>query len=316
MRVVSGVPAGVRCAAVSAVFLAFVAGMCSLTGYAGQARTVTATVYSAAQARRGQAVYTAQCALCHGAEMTGAVGPMLTGNGFLAIWAARPLSELVDKIEKTMPPQPLGSVTRQQSTDITAYILEKGAFPAGGDELSIAALPQIVFPGTARPAATGGLSLAPTANLAQLMRAITFHNANILFNVQVKDPGDPKPGMPVPFDYVTWGLGNYYGWQAVDQAALALIESTPLFLLPGRRCENGQPVPVDRADFRQYTAELVELGRQTYRAAQTRNRDAITELAEKLDASCANCHRVYRDAATEGAVRADKCTPIAAQPAR
>ena len=33
-------------------------------------------------------------------------------------------------------------------------------------------------------------------------------------------------------------------------------------------------------------------------------------MAEKLDAACANCHRVYRDAATEGAIRADKCLPI------
>jgi mono/diheme cytochrome c family protein len=241
---------------------------------------------------------------------------MLAGDGFLANWGGRPLSELVDKIANTMPPQAPKSVSPQQATDIAAYMLEVGTFPAGQNELSAAMLPAISFPGTVRPAATGGLSLAPTANLAQLMRGITFHNANILFNVQVKDPGGPKPGMPVPFDYVQWGLANYYGWQAVDQAALALIESTPLFLLPGRRCENGQPVPVDRADFRRYTAELIDLGREAYRASQTRNADAVVELAEKLDAACANCHRIYRDAATEGAIRADKCTPLGVQPAR
>jgi hypothetical protein len=244
---------------------------------------------------------------------------MLVGDPFLAVWGGRPLSELVDKIEKTMPPQALGSISRQQATDIAAYMLEVGKFSAGQIELSAAMLPAITFPGTVRPAtpaATGGLSLAPTANLAQLMRAVTFHNANILFNVQVKDPGGPKPGMPIPFDYVQWGLSNYYGWQAVDQAALALIESTPLFLLPGRRCENGQPVPVERADFRRYTAELIDFGREAYRASQTRNADAVIALAEKLDAACANCHRVYRDAATEGAIRADKCTPLAVPPAR
>jgi hypothetical protein len=33
-------------------------------------------------------------------------------------------------------------------------------------------------------------------------------------------------------------------------------------------------------------------------------------MSEKLDMACANCHHIYRDAATEGAVRADKCLPM------
>lgn len=310
MRVASGVPVAIRCA-VGAAFCAFVA-VFSLTGYAGQSRTVTEGVYSSVQARRGQALYVAQCLLCHGAELKGAVGPMLVGDPFLAIWSGRPLSDLVDKIEKTMPPQALGSMTRQEATDLAAYILEAGAFRAGQQELNAAMLPEIRFPGTLRaPVATGQAALAPTANLAQLMRAVTFHNANILFNVQVKNPGAEKPRPPVPFDYVQWGLSNYFGWQAVDQAALALIETTPLFLVPGRRCENGQPAPVDRADFKQYAAALIEVGREAYRASQSRDVNAVIELTEKLDAACANCHRVYRDAAQEGMVRADKCIPLA-----
>jgi mono/diheme cytochrome c family protein len=317
IRVASRVPVAIRYPVAAAAFCALVVAF-SFTGYAAQARTVAAGVYSAAQADRGQALYAAQCALCHGAELKGAVGPMLAGEGFLAVWSGRPLSDFVDKIEKTMPPQPLGSVTRQQATDIAAYVLEVGAFRAGQQELSATALPDITFPGTPRPAApaAGGISLAPTANLAQLMRALTFYNANVLFNVQVKDPGGPKPPNPVPFDYVQWGQMNYYGWQAVDQAALALIETAPLFLVPGRRCENGQPAPVERADYRQYTAELAELSREFYRAAQTRNASAVSEMSEKLDAACANCHRIYRDAASEGAVRADKCIPLAPQPQR
>jgi quinoprotein glucose dehydrogenase len=296
----------------AAVF-AFVAGAFSLALYAAQARNVTAGVYSAAQAGRGQALYTAQCALCHGAELKGAVGPMLTGDGFLAIWGGRPLSELVDKIEKTMPPQAPGSISHPQAIDVTAFILQAGAFPTGQADLSAVALADTTFPGTPRSTATaaaGAVTLAPVANLAQLMRGVTFYNANVLFNVQVKDPGGPKPGPPVPFDYVQWGLSNYYGWQAVDQAALALMETAPLFLATGRRCENGQPVPVERADFKQYTNELVDVAREAYRASQSRNPDALVAMAEKLDAACANCHRIYRDAAQEGAVRTDKCIPL------
>jgi hypothetical protein len=150
------------------------------------------------------------------------------------------------------------------------------------------------------PAAASAASFAAAGNLAQLMRAVTFPNANIVFNVQVKDPGATKPSVPVPFDYVLWGGTVYYGWQAVDQAALALIETTPLFLLPGRRCENGKPAPVDRADWQKYTAALVDAGRATYRASQSRNVDAVVKVAEQLNVACDNCHKVYRDGGKEG----------------
>jgi hypothetical protein len=140
------------------------------------------------------------------------------------------------------------------------------------------------------------------------MRGVTFPNANIIFNVQVKDPGAFKPSPPVPFDYPLWGSTVYYGWQAVDQAALALVETTPLFLLPGRRCENGRAVPVDRADFKKYTDALIEVGREAYRVSQTRNMETVAQFADKLNDACANCHKVYRDAAQEGAsAGADRC---------
>jgi len=278
-------------------------GVILLIDLAAQSRTVADRVYSDAQAARGQQLYKTQCVTCHGEALEGVVGPPLAGSGFLAAWSARPLAELVDKIEKTMPPQQPGSVARPQAIELASYFLSASKFPAGATELASAALGQIAFP-AAQPsaaAATGGSSsFAVAANLAQVMRGITFPNANILFNVQVKDPAKDKPAMPIPFDYVQWGTTVYYGWQSVDQAALALVETAPLFLLPGRRCENGRPVPVDRADWKQYTAALMDVGRAAYKAAQTRNADAVVKVADQLNESCANCHKVYRDGAREG----------------
>ena len=282
----------------------------SLAGQAGQSRTVAERVYSEAQASRGQQLFKAQCLTCHGEALEGAVGPPLAGPGFLSAWSARPLADLVDKIERTMPPQQAGSVSRQQAVDLSAYVLSVGKFPAGQAELSPAVLGQIAFPAAAPSAAAAPAtsSFAVAANLAQLMRGVTFPNANILFNVQVKDPGKEKPSMPMPFDYVAWGATVYYGWQAVDQAALALVDTAPLFLLPGRRCENGRPVPVDRADWKQYTSDLMEVGRAAYRASQTRNVDAVVKVADQLNESCANCHKVYRDGTREGSTAgASRC---------
>ncbi len=285
-------------------------GAFSLTGHAGQLRSVTGGVYSAGQAARGQPIYQAQCAECHGKAMEGTSGPPLVGESFLANSSGRPLASFVDKIQKTMPFNTPGSLSRQQSTDLAAYILQSGKFPAGQVELSDATLAQIRFP-TARisqlPAAaiSAGASLPPPeGNLAELMRAIAFPNSNIIFNLQLKDPGAlPKKKDPAssPFDYVEWGSTVYPGWLAVDQAAVAITETSALLLTPGRRCQNGRPVPVDRADWKQYVEALAEAGKIAHQASQARNFEAFTDVSEKLNDACANCHKVYRDkGGTEG----------------
>jgi mono/diheme cytochrome c family protein/cytochrome c556 len=294
-----------------AVYICVLVGVSSLTGHARQAGTLAGGAYSSAQAKRGQDLYVKQCVACHGEDLSGAIGPPLAGDAFVSIWAGRSVAELVDKVQNTMPLGAGGTLTRPQSTDIVAYILQVGKYPAGQAELSDAALPKVSFPAarTAPAAAAagnagngGGPAFGVAGNLAQIMRGITFPNANIIFNVQIKDPGNqPKvaPGA-MPFDYVNWGATVYPGWQAVDQAALALIESTPLFMLPGRRCENGRPAPIDRADYKQMTDALVLVAREAYKASQTRNQDTVIAVAEKLNDACANCHKVYRDSTQEG----------------
>jgi mono/diheme cytochrome c family protein len=282
----------------------------AVTGEARQTRTLADRVYSDSQATRGQQLYQKQCVTCHGNTLEGVIGPPLAGDAFLSVWSARPLTDLVNKVAQTMPPGQPDSLSRPQAIDLVAFILRSGKFPAGASDLGPVELGQVVFPTRTAPTSTAGgnASLTATANLAQLMRAVTFPNANILFNVQVKDPAKDKPAMPVPFDYVIWGSTVYYGWQSVDQAALAMIETTPLFLLPGRRCENGRPVPVDRRDWKQFTQALVDVGRTAYRASQSRNVDALNKVAEQLNEACANCHKVYRDGAREGSTAgASRC---------
>src|SRR5215471_15979189 len=99
--------------------------------HAGQARTTNDGVYTAAQAVRGLTVYNTRCAICHGEALAGQVGPPLTGNEFMGVWGGHPMSELVDKIEKTMPQDDPGTTTRAQAADLAAYILQVGKFKAG-----------------------------------------------------------------------------------------------------------------------------------------------------------------------------------------
>jgi hypothetical protein len=227
------------------------------------------------------------------------------------------MADLADKIQMTMPQNAPGTLSRPQTLDIVSHILQVGKFPAGA-ALSAATLPQVTFPG-ARPAAAaagaGAVPVAAVANLAQYMRGITFPNANIIFNTQLYDPGKEKPKMPIPYDYVLWGKTVYYGWQAVDEAILALRDTSPMLLLPGRKCQNGRPVPIQNADYQQAVKDLVAFTDDLWKAAQTRNQETVSALSEKLNDTCANCHKVYRDVsvsggASTGSLTADRCNAM------
>ena len=272
-------------------------------------------MYTDAQARRGQGIYKDQCSSCHGAELGGSDAPPLTGDAFIAVWSG-PLSELVNKIKKTMPADGPGKLTQQQAADIVAYVLQVGKFPAGQAELGPdeAALKQISLPSTQSasaspiaPTAVRTPSFPPAGNLAQFMRGILFPSSNMIFNVQGRDPGAPMPqhppgdGSAAPFSWVDWGAGIYTVWELVDYAAVAVAESAPLMLTPGRRCENGRPVPVERADWIKFTLDMAEAGRAAYRASQTRSQEAVSEATNQLADSCLNCHVVYRDKPRAGA---------------
>jgi mono/diheme cytochrome c family protein len=270
-------------------------------------RTAKEGVYSDQQARRGQAIYKDRCASCHGATLGGGNAPPLAGDAFIGIWGG-PLSDLVDKIQNTMPQDDPGKLSRQQSADVVAYMLEAGKFPAGRADLGTdqAMLKQIALaPGqTAPPIAAAGtqaLAFPPAGNLNQVMRGILFPSSNIIFNVQTNDPGAPAPKLTenqakdAAFSMTAWGAGIYKGWEIIDYAAVALAESAPLMLTPGRRCENGRPVPVTDADWIKFTLELAETGRAAYKASQTRNQEVVSEITEQIANACLHCHQVYRD---------------------
>ena len=275
----------------------------------GQGRTVGDGVYSAAQATRGQALYKESCATCHGAALDGNLAPPLAGDAFIRVWSKEPLADLVDKVQITMPDSKPGSLTRAQAADLVAYMLQVGKFPAGRADLASddAALKQIGWPvadaaAAARPAAVSAaatLNGLPLGNLAQVMRGILFPSSNLIFNAQSQDPGAPRPvydqNAKAGFGWADWGAGIYSGWQLVDYAAISIAEAAPLLLTPGRRCENGRPVPIQNEDWIKYTNEMVEAGRAAYQASQSRNQDAVIEVTEKVADSCLHCHEVYRD---------------------
>lgn len=99
----------------------------------------------------------------------------------------------------------------------------------------------------------------------------------------------------------------YTGWLTVDQAAVALAETAQLLLTPGRRCQNGRPVPVDRADWKKYVDDLLKVGDDLYAASKARKYESLVTLSDNLNDACANCHGVYRDNGGSEGSGANRC---------
>ena len=137
-------------------------------------------------------------------------------------------------------------------------------------------------------------AVKPYGSLAQLMRGIPFPNSNIIFDTQSTDPAaaqKPAEGQNASSQFG----GVYGGWQAVENAAIALQETANLITIPGRNCDNGRPVPVDQEDFKKWAQGLADAGAAAYKAAQSKNMDQMVEVSGTVADACAACHEKYRD---------------------
>jgi mono/diheme cytochrome c family protein len=126
--------------AISSIVLAMAAAAAS--------RTVWDAVYSKQQAGRGQTLYNSRCARCHGdALLGGENAPALVDQDFLEKWNGKSLGSFVERIRITMPSDGPGKLSRQQCTDIAAYLLSANNFPAGDGDLTTDAdiLNEILF---------------------------------------------------------------------------------------------------------------------------------------------------------------------------
>ena len=105
--------------------------------------SVWAGVYSNDQAGRGKKAYNSLCARCHGENFLGGEdSPALVDKDFLAGWYGKPVGDLTERTRRTMPADGPGKLSRQQCTDITAYLLSANGFPAGQNDLGTDAATQ------------------------------------------------------------------------------------------------------------------------------------------------------------------------------
>jgi hypothetical protein len=146
----------------------------------------------------------------------------------------------------------------------------------------------------ATPAARPAARAMVHGNLLQVMRGILFPNSNVIFAAQSQDPAAVKPDAE-PTMATNPLASTYGGWQAVENSSIALAEAANLLTIPGRLCSNGRPVPVQNADWGKFVQGLRDAGMAAYKAAQSKNQDAIVDVSDQVTTACANCHNVYRE---------------------
>jgi mono/diheme cytochrome c family protein len=113
-----------------------------------QGKTTLDGIYTEAQAKRGETIYTDSCASCHGPDLSGGgQTPGLAGKDFNMDWNDLSMSDLFERTRATMPADAPGRLKTEQAADVIAFLLQKGDFPAGQTELpaDIAALKAIKF---------------------------------------------------------------------------------------------------------------------------------------------------------------------------
>ena len=100
-------------------------------------RTTWDSVFSAAQAGRGETTYKQLCARCHMETLAGGdEAGELTGSAFMSSWNGQSLADLHERIRTTMPTDTPGVYSSQQVTDVIAYMLRFNGFPPGSVELT------------------------------------------------------------------------------------------------------------------------------------------------------------------------------------
>ena len=87
--------------------------------------------FSAEQVEEGRRLFADTCAVCHGPNLQGAVGPSLIVPAFRAAYSDKPMRALYSRIISTMPVGQAGTLSEAQVLKLTALISASNGLPVG-----------------------------------------------------------------------------------------------------------------------------------------------------------------------------------------
>src|SRR5262245_42796384 len=124
---------------------------------------------------------------------------------------------------------------------------------------------------------TTAVTTTPVASIKQIMKAIVGPSSTVVYNAvgatitaQGVDERAPKTDEE---------------WEAVGNAAAALIEGGNLLLMGNR--------PLDNGDWVKLTEDLINGGKEALKAAEAKDAAGVMASGEPINTSCDACHEKY-----------------------
>jgi alcohol dehydrogenase (cytochrome c) len=103
---------------------------------AQRSATAAETSEGAAQAARGQIVFSQNCASCHGRNLdNGEFAPAVKGQGFLSHWGSRPVSEFAAYLRANMPPGRTSELGKNDYAALVAFLMTANGAPSDATSL-------------------------------------------------------------------------------------------------------------------------------------------------------------------------------------
>ena len=126
-----------RLFAAAALSAAALLGTSTMLQAQGAAHSIWDGVYTSAQADKGKALFSENCAKCHGGTLDGNDEiPALKGSHFMADWESQSVADLINRVHTTMPMDDPGKLSTPSATLVVSYLLQQNQMPAGSAELT------------------------------------------------------------------------------------------------------------------------------------------------------------------------------------
>lgn len=235
----------------------------SLLSLAANAQQLQQATFTEAQSERGAELYQQNCAVCHLADLQGSFeAPNLADANFRSNWQNRNVSEFLDVLNRTMPPQAPGSLSSAAYLDVIAFLLQANDIDASGSPLATAN-GAVVFlnenttttaSGAQRTPVPGRAGTIPsphtrnaipeTATIYQSERARTrsFRNPERFRNVSEAELQNPAPE-----DWTYWRRSpSSQGYTPLSQINRNNVSDLTLAWVWGMENGRSQPAPLVR----------------------------------------------------------------------
>ena len=116
-------------------------------------------------------------------------------------------------------------------------------------------------------AQSGGIN--PVATISQIQRAMVSPSSDVIFSIGSQEPETDED------------------WQAFENAAVILTEAGNLFMMDGRKKDDGL--------WMELAGAMSEAGAAALTAAEARDVDGVFTAGNTLIEGCEACHQPYRD---------------------